>query len=129
MRPVVPEIRALGGELVAIGSGTIQHLGWFLEDQKPDYPVYTDPGVAVFAAAEMKRGALEVFGPRSLIAGVRALAAGHRQPGVKGDPSQNGGVMIVLPDGSIPWKHLSAYAGDHPPGERILAELRRAVGR
>ena len=46
-----------------------------------------------------------------------------------GHPAQLGGAMIVLPDGSIPWTHMSEEASDIARPAEILAALRNARGK
>jgi flagellar motor switch protein FliG len=41
-----------------------------------------------------------------------------------GSPAQLGGSLIVLPDGSIPWSHMSQNAGDNATPEEILQAVR-----
>lgn len=128
LRPILPRIRALGAELYAIGCGTQQHLQWFLEDQRPEHPAYTDPTRRVYTLAGWKRGVWSTLGPQALLHFVRARLGGHRQPGIKGDPLQQGGVLIVLRGGEIAYRHASRAAGDHPSPERVLAALERSQG-
>ena len=124
MRPTIPQLRAAGAELVLVGNGTVEHLRWFLEDQAPDFPVYTDPTLAVYRRAGMRRDAGAMLHPGSVRATLRARRAGFTQPGVKGDPWQQGGVLVIRPDGSIAFRHVSRHLGDHPAPEPILAALR-----
>ena len=35
--------------------------------------------------------------------------------------------MLVRPDGTITWRYVSQYSGDHPAISVLLAEARRAV--
>ena len=46
----------------------------------------------------------------------------------RGDSTQLGGVFIVQPGGEVVWAHRSAYAGDRPTNEAVLAALHRATG-
>lgn len=128
MRHELGEIRALGAELVVVGNGTVEHLRWFLEDQAPDFPVYTDPELAVYRAAGMRRDAGAFLSVKVLKSTLRARRAGYTQPGVKGDPWQQGGVLVILPDGTIAYRHASGYLGDLPAPADVVAALRRAVG-
>ena len=123
LRPVIPAIRAAGAELCAVGSGKVHHLVWFMEDQKPDFPVRTDPTGAIYALAEMKRGKWSTVSPRAALSFGRAFAAGFRQEGIKGDPEQQGGVLIVRPGDELVWSYISQYAGDHPDPGAVLGGL------
>jgi hypothetical protein len=127
LRHELDAIRALGAELVLVGNGTLEHLRWFLEDQEPDFPVFTDPTLAVYREAGMRRDARAMLNPRVLGSTLRARRAGFTQPGVKGDPWQQGGVLAILPDGTIAYRHASDYLGDLPDPAAVVAALRRAV--
>ena len=70
----------------------------------------------------------ELLGPRVVAKGVRrAAASGVHQGRTVGHPAQLGGVLLVMPDGSIPYSHLSDDASDNPPNEEVLAAVRRAT--
>lgn len=129
MSPRAPEIRALGATSHVIGSGLVRHLQWYLEDMAPDFDGnWTDPKRVTYEAAGMLRGKLLTLGPKAIAAGVRAKRAGAYQTGVKGDAWQQGGVWIVLPDGSLPWTHTNDHAGDDADPDSILSALVAAVG-
>lgn len=129
MRPKLAEIRALGAEMIAVGSGTAQHAAWFVKDQSTDFPVLTDPTHKVYDNAELHRGLLGLVDPRAVINTVQALFKGFRQAGrTRGDALQLGGVLIVLPGGKLAWRYSSDVAGDHPKPERIVEELEKAIG-
>jgi hypothetical protein len=127
LAPALPEIRAAGAELVAVGNGNVMHLNWFLEELKPDFPIFTDPSTKVYAAAGLKKGILETFGPSAALRGLKSILGGNPQKGVKGDAFQQGGAMIVLRDGTLAWTYVSEGVGDHPPNERVLSKLKSAL--
>ena len=43
------------------------------------------------------------------------------------DAAQLGGALVIRPDGSVAWSHMSADAGDNASPEEILAAVREAV--
>ena len=47
--------------------------------------------------------------------------AGFRQGKVRGDPWQQGGVLVVLPGGRVVYRYLSSAAGDHPAPAAVVA--------
>ena len=128
MRPILPAIRHAGAELVGVGPGKLHHLQWFIEDQKPDFPIFTDPTGRVYELAEMEHGVWSSITPRGALAFARAFAAGYRQEGVRGDPNQQGGILIVRPGGEVAWAHVSRHAGDFPAPDEVLAGLAQAEG-
>jgi hypothetical protein len=62
-----------------------------------------------------------------MIRGMDAFRKGYRQTGVKGSAMQVGGVFVITPDGEMPYKYLSRYAGDHPDPEGAVRELEAAA--
>lgn len=115
-------IRDAGGEVYLIGNGASNFIEGFRETTKYDGPIYTDPSLEVFKAAELKRGVLKTFNPLALGKTIGAFARGHRQGSTKGDPFQQGGVLIVAPDNTVKWHHASSRPGDNAePGEIVAA--------
>ena len=127
MRGIVPGLHAAGGELITVGNGSPEQAAWYVEDFEIETPVHTDPTLAVYLAAGARRGLQATLHPRMLGNAIRAWRAGFRQKEVLGDGSQIGGVFIVLPDGSMPFRYLSRTAGDHPSPKRVAAAFRSAT--
>jgi hypothetical protein len=132
LRPRVQEIRQAGGDLVVVGSGAPMFLDGFREllglDEEPRVEVYTDPSLASYKLLGFKRGVFSTFDPRSAAPYARALTSGHKQGRTQGDSFQQGGVVVIRPDGSMPFHFASAYGGDHPPPDEVVEAVRRAVG-
>ena len=57
----------------------------------------------------------------------RGRPLGLRLGKTDGDLGQLGGVLIVSPDGSIPYSYLSADASDVPSNAAVLRAARQAV--
>lgn len=129
LRPMIPEVESLGARFAVVGNGTVAHAAWFVKDQKVDFEVRTDPTLKVYELADFKRTVGSSFNPKSLSSAVRALKGGFRQSATKGDALQQGGAMIVLPDGRLAYKFVSEYAGHHPRGEEMIATLRHTLPR
>jgi hypothetical protein len=89
-------------------------------------PIYTDPSLAVFEAAGLRRGLLATVGPRAALAALGSLTRGFRPGRTQGDPLQQGGVLVVTPAGEITWRHVSRFAGDNASPAEVLAGLRAA---
>ncbi len=127
LRHAIEAIRGLGAELVVVGNGSVQHLQWFLEDQgHPDFPVLTDPSRKLYEEAGFRRDAGAYLSLDALRNTWRALRSGFRQARTRGDPWQQGGVLVVAPGGRITWRHVSRALGDHPSSDEVLAALREA---
>jgi len=127
LRSIIPQIRQVAAELVVIGNGTAQQAQWFLEATGLDTPVYTDPDRHVYRAIGARRSLLAFLHPKVILRYLQAWRNGFQQTGKKGDATQLGGTLIVRPDGSIPYLHRSAYAGDTPKPATILNALQNST--
>ena len=124
MRRRIPEIEAKNAKFFAIGNGTVEHLRWFVQDQKADFPVFTDPKLGAYRAAGFRRGLLELAGPRALGNVVGALTRGYRNRGpMKGDAQQMGGALVVATDGTVLLRYEDQRWGDHVSVDAILRAL------
>ncbi len=142
LRREVDGIHLHGAELVVIGNGTSNFARAFKEEVRLETPLFVDPTCASYRALSMKRGIARTLGSwRTWVSHFHALRAGIRErraaviarwwrlslpaliPGSQGDAWQLGGVLIVLPDGRIAYRRLSAIAGDHPRTTEVLAAL------
>ena len=88
-----------------------------------DFPIYTDPSRAVYRAFEMRNDKLSALKPKAWKNALRAKRAGFKQTGVRGDPFQNGGVVVVLPNGAIPFVHVESEVGDLADLDAVIAAL------
>lgn len=59
----------------------------------------------------------------------RAAKSGLSQGRTEGDPWQQGGAYVILPDGRVVFSQISEVAGDHFDPEAALAALSRATPR
>lgn len=124
MGGILDEVRALGADIAVVGNGTVEQARAFQEEQRVRMPLFTDPGRRTYEALGMVRGAGKTLGLASLAHGARAFKAGYRQGALQGDPWQQGGVFLVLPDGSTPYAFRGGEAGDHPDPRALVAALR-----
>ena len=115
--------------LAVVGQGTPEQARHFRDSQKVDLPLYVDARRDAYRAAGTKLATFaELLGPRQLLRGAhRSLAARVRQGRTVGHPAQLGGVLIVMPDGSVPYAHLADDASDNPPNSDVLRAVREAV--
>ena len=127
MLGILPVIHELDAELVIVGNGTPQQATWFTEEFAIDSPVFTNPDRTVYQAVGAKRGVRTTYHPRVFRNAWRTFRRGFRQTKRMGAPTQQGGVFIILPDGSIPYRYRSDIAGDHPNPNDILHALRRTT--
>ena len=117
----------LGVQPVVIGHSSLRYAKAFVEETKIDLKVFVDEKRVVYKALDFKRPLLAFINPKVFKRAAEARQNGFTQPGVHGDAFQLGGVLLLLPDGSIPYKYISQYAGDHPKIEDLKAEVRKAV--
>jgi len=106
-----------------VGNGKAQWAQAFVEETKPGFAVYVDPGRETYKAAELKRSRLAALGPKAVLNGVRAFSQGYRQSAQRGDNWQQGGVVVVDREGSTLYQHADDVAGDHASIPDILAAL------
>jgi peroxiredoxin len=123
------EFRAAGARLVVIGQGTPGQAARFREDQGVELELLVDTERQAYRAAGTKLATFgELIGPRVIFRGMRrSVATGVRQGRTVGHPAQLGGVLLVMPDGTIPYAHLSDDASDSPPNEEVLEAVRSAT--
>jgi hypothetical protein len=121
--------REAGVRLVVIGQGTPEQGADFLRKQKVDLELLVDGEREAYKAAGAKMATFgELLGPRMIARGIRRSLAGRvRQGRTVGHPAQLGGVMLVMPDGTIPYAHLSQDASDSPPNDEVLEAVREAT--
>lgn len=114
MRHAAGLLRGRGADLVVVGCGSRAQARAFREEVSWDGPLFVDRSRRSYRALGFRRGVWKTVGPASLGHAVRALKAGFRQRGVKGDPWQLGGVLVVLPGGEVAYRFASETAGHHP---------------
>ncbi len=124
---------AAGARLVAIGPGTPAQASRFLEDHGAQLPLLVDPGRRSYRAAGARTAALvELVGPRIVMRGViRMVDSRLARRRVSVSPGrmmhhgrQLGGVLVVAPDGSVRYAHISQDASDNPPLREVLSAVR-----
>jgi integrase/peroxiredoxin len=116
----------VGVRLATIGQGTPEEAAHFRKKRKIEIPVLVDPDRATYEAAGAKIAVLsEIMGPRILARGLKSSVKSRVFQGmIRGHPAQLGGVLVIAPDGSIRYAHMSEDASDNPPNEEILAAAR-----
>ena len=119
-------VEEAGAKLVLIGQATPRHAAHFRRRQEIDLPVLADEKRASYRAAGAKVATLnELLGPKVAAKGL-VSSIRFRQPQGRtiGHPAQLGGAMIIRPDGSVAWSHMSEDASDNASPAEILAALR-----
>jgi peroxiredoxin len=132
LSPWLDEIAALGIDVVLVGNGAPNFIEGFVErNQLGGKPaeIVTDPTLRAFDAASLERSYRSNLSPAALKNFARALLHGFRQTHVEGNPQQQGGVMLVEPDGSLAYVHRDRVAGDHAPTAKVVAAARALAKR
>ncbi len=124
--PLLPTVREAGGEIVVLGNGAPEHARWFIEDFGIDMPVYTDPELRSQTIVGARRA--KAYDPRHFFKALKAWRGGFRQTKTMGQTWMLGGVFVITPDGRMPYRYLSRFAGDHPDPKRPLATLLAEAG-
>ena len=125
----IDQVHRLGAEIVVIGNGAPHFIHGFRELTGFGGPIYTDPSRKSYDLANMKRGWSTFLNPRAVTNLARAFVGGARQGSVQGDPTQQGGTLVVAPSGRVLFHHVSETAGDHPKLAKLLAVLEAEAGR
>ena len=117
----------LGARTVVVGHSSLRYAKAFVEETGIELPVYVDKERVIYKALEFKRPLLSFLNPKMFKRAAEARKEGFTQPGVHGDAFQLGGVILLMPDGSIPYKYASQFAGDHPGLDDLKAAVRRSI--
>jgi hypothetical protein len=121
---------AEGARLVLIGQGTPRHAQHFREQFDLDgLEILVDPDLETYKIAGAKRASVsELFGPRSVLSGIKRAATERIVQGpTKGSATQLGGVLVIAQGGEVAWSHVAANAGDNPPNDTVLKAVREAA--
>jgi peroxiredoxin len=124
------KFEAAGGDVVLIGQLTPRHAAHFRRRQGLGLTVLADERRESYDAAGAKIATMgELLGPRVAAKGLlTSLKTGRTQTRTIGHPAQLGGAMVIAPDGTVVWSHMSEDAGDNAPPDEILAAVKRAGG-
>jgi hypothetical protein len=122
------EIAQAGVRLVLIGQATPRQAAHFRRRHGLELPLLADERRASYKAAGAKIATFgELLGPRVVAKGILTSArTGAVQGRTIGHPAQLGGTMLVRPDGSIAWTHMSEDASDNASVAQILQAARAA---
>jgi len=130
LREHYDEIRALGGEVIAIGTGSVKYAASFVADEHVPFPVLVDDHSHAAKAAQVRRVNFKtlLFDKRSREGAKAAHAAGHRihWPGKR--TNQLGATFVLAPGNAVLYEHVDDHTADHAPVDDVLGALRNAAG-
>ncbi len=118
----------LGTQVVVVGHSSLRYAKSFVDETKIELPVFVDEKRVVYQALGFKRPLLSFLTPKTFKRAAEARSEGFTQPGVHGDAFQLGGVVLLMPDGSMPYTYASQFAGDHPKLEDLKTAVHKATG-
>src|SRR3954447_23265845 len=119
------EINEAGARLVFVGQATPKHAAHFRRRFAPDVQILADEDRKTYKlAGAIRGGAAQLIGPSVVLKGLgRSVKNRSVQGRPIGDVAQLGGTLIVMPDGTITWSHLSTNAADNATVDEILEAL------
>jgi hypothetical protein len=85
--------------------------------------VLCDEELASYRLAGLRRGWWTLLRPSAIASRLRM---GALTTNIRGDLLQQGGVLVVRPDGAIAFRHVSRMLGDNAHAADVLAALSRA---
>jgi hypothetical protein len=123
------QIKDSGARLVFVGQATPKHAAHFRRRFAPDVQILADEDRKTYKlAGAIRGGAAQLIGPSVVLKGLgRSVKNRSIQGRPIGDVAQLGGTLIVMPDGTIPWSHLSTDAADNATIAEILEALTEVV--
>ena len=102
----------------------------FRAETETPWPILVDSTREAYHAYGMRRAKLRhLLGPTTLRAYARELYRGERLRLPTGDTTQQGGDVLVDPDGMLRFHHIGAGSGYRRPVDEILAPRRAWLGR
>ena len=130
MRDHYGEIQTLGGDVIAIGTGSVKYAASFVEDEHVPFPVLVDDHSHAAHAAQVRRVNFKtlLFDKRSRDGAKAAQAAGHRVhwPGKR--TNQLGATFVIAPGNAVVYEHIDEHTADHAPLDVVIAALGKAAG-
>jgi len=123
------EFENAGATLTLIGQATPRHAAQFRRRQGIQLPVLADEERVSYKAAGAKvAGITDLFGPKVIAKGaVTGVRNKSIQTRTIGNTAQLGGALVVRPDGSVAWSHMSNDAGDNASLAEIIEAINAAV--
>jgi peroxiredoxin len=125
LRDRYDDIRARGGEVVAVGTGDRRYAAAFVEDERIPFPVLVDDAAEAARAASVRRvGMVRLLTDRRSWPGTRrARAAGHRVHKAGKRVTQLGATFVLGPGAAVRYEHVDEHSADHASLDDVLAAL------
>jgi alkyl hydroperoxide reductase subunit AhpC len=121
LRRQYPDLRAAGGEVLAICFDTLERAERYAREQEMPFPLLADPERRVYRAYGLEQGALWRFlVPRVLLGALRMVESGRQLQRPHEDPLQLGGDFVVDPAGLLALVHPCQDPTDRPPPATLM---------
>jgi peroxiredoxin len=128
LRARYDEIRRLGAEAVAIGTGDVRYAREFAADTGIAFPVFVDDdGRAAQAAAVRISSFIGMLHPRTWAATRETWRRGFRIHRAGKRVTQLGATFVIGPGPALLYEHVDRDSTDHAPLDEVLAAARRAA--
>ncbi len=123
------DINAAGARLALVGQATPKHAAHFKRRFAPSLQIFADEKRETYPlVGAVRAGAAQLMNPASVLKGIGRSAKNRTVQGRPiGDVQQLGGTVIVMPDGAIPWSHMSRDASDNASIKEILEALTKVT--
>jgi peroxiredoxin len=126
LRDRIEEIRKLGAELVAVGTGRPEQVADFIENERVNFLVLSDDKAEAANAASIESASVfRLFHPNSFGPTLSAWKAGHRIGTSGRRVTQLGATFVVGPGADVHYEHYDEHPADHAPLAEIFAALER----
>ena len=126
MRDRIEEIRKLGAELVAVGTGRPEQVADFIDNERVNFLVLSDEKAEAANAASIENASVfRLFHPNSFAPTLHAWKAGHRIGTSGRRVTQLGASFVVGPGAEVHYEHYDEHPADHAPLAEIFAALER----
>jgi peroxiredoxin len=127
LRDRYDEIKAAGGEIVAVGTGDQRYAEAFTREEEIPYLVLVDDDAEAAHAASLKTlNWLQLLHPRTWKATWQTSRRGHHvhKPGMR--VKQIGATFVIGAGSRVRYEHMDTDSTDHASIETIVAALRTA---
>ena len=127
LRPHLETLKVAGVDVAVVGSGAPNFVAGFRNKVGLDIAVYCDEKVESYRLLGMVRGVRTLLHPGVVWRGALAILQCNWQTATHGVPLQQGGAIVVRPDGEMTYCYLSRYMGDHPNTKKMIAAALKAA--
>lgn len=119
------ELESLGVRVVIVTFQTGPVVEQYLRESALPWPVLADESLDLYAAYGMHRGRWwKILGPGSWWGYIKLMLRGQRPRRPTGDVYQLGGDVLIDPEGTVQFHHVSRTPVDRPPVSAILEVVR-----